>query len=163
MPEVPCATLSLPPPGYSLDLASRPFLFLYIFRILTIVSFQSLIARSRGKSRFLREQKETWDHLVEEVQLRGEVIAQLIVAQQRVVELTPLAEEAANLRSRMVETHRDANEAEKVFEALSARSWKENEEATRVSNEWDELLQKDYEAHPSGSLTFWARLGRKGI
>ena len=63
------------------------------------------------------------------------------------VELTPLAEEAANLRSRMVETHRDANEAEKVFEALSARSRKDNEEAARVRKEQDELLQKDTETH----------------
>ena len=34
--------------------ASCPFLPLYTFCILTIVSLQSLIARSRGKSRFLR-------------------------------------------------------------------------------------------------------------
>ena len=58
-PEVPCATLSFPLAGYSLDPASHPFLSLYIFCILTIVSFQSLIARSRGKSQFLRELKET--------------------------------------------------------------------------------------------------------
>ena len=39
--------------------ASCPFPSLYIFCILTIVSLQSLIAHRRGKSRFLREQKET--------------------------------------------------------------------------------------------------------
>ena len=32
---------------------SCPFLPLYTFRILTIISLQSLISRSRGKSRFL--------------------------------------------------------------------------------------------------------------
>jgi len=40
---------------------------------------------------------EAWDRLVEEARLHGEVIAQLVAAQQRVVKLTPLAEEAANL------------------------------------------------------------------
>ena len=64
---------------------------------MTIISFQSLIAHSRGKSRFLHEQKETWDRLIEEARLRGEVTAQLVAAQQRVAELTPLAEEADNL------------------------------------------------------------------
>ena len=63
---------------------------------MTIISFQSLIARSQGKSRFLREQKETWDHLVEEARLRREVTPQLVAAQQRVAELTPLAEEVDN-------------------------------------------------------------------
>ena len=53
--EVPCVTLSFPTTRYSLDPASRPFLSLYIFCILTNISFQSLIARNRGKSRFLRE------------------------------------------------------------------------------------------------------------
>ena len=56
-----------------------PYLPLYAFCILTIVSLQSLIARSRGKSWFLRQQKEAWDCLVEEAQLRVEVTAQLVV------------------------------------------------------------------------------------
>ena len=38
--------------------ASCPFLPLYTFCILTTVSLQSLIARSRGKSQFLHQQKE---------------------------------------------------------------------------------------------------------
>ena len=38
--------------------ASCPYLPLYTFCILTIVFLQSLIAHSRGKSRFLRQQKE---------------------------------------------------------------------------------------------------------
>ena len=75
------------------------------------------------------------------------MIAQLIAAQQRVVELTPLTEEAANLRSWVAEACRDADEAEKAFEALSARSHKDDEEADRVRKEWDELLQKDAETH----------------
>ena len=36
---------------------SCPFLPLYTFCIMTIISLQSLIARSRGKSRFLHQQK----------------------------------------------------------------------------------------------------------
>ena len=68
------------------------------FCVLTLIFFQSLIARSREKSRFLCEQKEKWDRLAEEARLHGDMSAQLVVAQQRVAELTPLAEEAAGLR-----------------------------------------------------------------
>ena len=137
---VPCVTLLFPLAGYLLDPASRSFLSLYIFCILTIVSFQSLIARSQGKSRFLREQKETWDRLIEEARLHGEVTAQLVAAQQRVAELAPLTEEAADLQSWVAEAHRDADEAKKAFEALSVRSWKDDEEAVRVRKERDELF-----------------------
>ena len=56
------------------------------------------------------------------------------------VELTPLAEEANNLWSWVAEARWDADEAEKVFEAISVRSWRDEEEATRVKKEWDELL-----------------------
>ena len=65
--------------------------------VLTLIFFQSLIARSREKSWFLREQKEKWDHITKEAWLHGDVRAQLAAAQQRVAELTPLAEEADNL------------------------------------------------------------------
>ena len=75
------------------------------------------------------------------------MIAQLIATQQRVVELTPLTEEVANLQSWVDETRRDADEAEKAFEALSVRSRKDEEEAARVRKEQDELLQKDAETH----------------
>ena len=44
---------------------------------------------------------------------------------------------------RVAEARRDADEAEKAFEALSVRSWKDDEEATRVRKEQEELLQKD--------------------
>ena len=60
-------------------------------------------------------------------------------------ELTPLAEEADSLRSRVAEAHHHADEVERAFEALSARSWRDNEEAAKVRKEWDELLQKDTE------------------
>ena len=60
-------------------------------------------------------------------------------------ELTPLIEKATNLQSRVAEARRDADEAEKVFEALSARSRKDDEKAARVRKERDELLQKDAE------------------
>ena len=68
------------------------------------------------------------------------VTAQLVAAQQRVVELTPLAEEADSLRSWVAEACRHANEAEKAFKALSARSQRDDEEAAKVRKEWDELL-----------------------
>ena len=45
----------------------------------------------------------------------------------------------------MAEARQNADEAEKAFEALSARSWKDDVEATRVRKEQDELLQKDAE------------------
>jgi len=45
----------------------------------------------------------------------------------------------------VAEARRDADEVEKAFEALSVRSQKDDEEATRVRKERDELLQKDAE------------------
>ena len=65
---------------------------------------------------------------------------QLVAAQQRVAELTPLTKEVDSLRSRVAEAHRDANKAEKAFKALSARSWMDDEEAAKVKKEQDELL-----------------------
>ena len=59
--------------------------------------------------------------------------------------LTPLTKEADNLWSWVAEAHQDADEAKKAFEALSVRSWKDDEEAARVRKEWDELLQMDTE------------------
>ena len=59
------------------------------------------------------------------------------------VELTPLTEEVTNLHSWVAEAYWDADEAKKAFEALSVRSWKDDEEAARVRKKWDELLQKD--------------------
>ena len=56
--------------------------------------------------------------------------------------MTPLAKEEDNLWSWVVEAHWDANEAKKAFEALSVRSWKDDEEAVRVRKERDELIQK---------------------
>ena len=97
------------------------------------------------KSRFLREQKETWDHLVEEAWLRREVTTQLVAAQQRVAKLTPLAEEADSLQSRVADACRHADEAKRAFEALLSRAWRDNEEAANVKKEQDKLLQKDAE------------------
>ena len=42
----------------------------------------------------------------------------------------PLNEEVANLQSWVAEARWDANEAEKAFEAVSVRSWRDDEEAT---------------------------------
>ena len=47
---------------------------------------------------------------------------QLVATQQRVAELTPIAEDVANLKSWVAEACRDSNEAKKAFEALSMRS-----------------------------------------
>ena len=66
--------------------------------------------------------------------------AQLAAAQQRVAELTPLIKEEDTLRSWVAEARRYADEAERAFEALSARSWRDDEEATKVRKERDELL-----------------------
>jgi len=40
----------------------------------------------------------------------------------------------------VAEARREADKAEKAFEALSTRSWKDDKEASRVRKEWDELL-----------------------
>ena len=66
--------------------------------------------------------------------------AQVVAAQQRVAELTPLAKDIANLQSWLAKACWDADEAEKAFEALSARSQKDEEETARVKKERDELL-----------------------
>ena len=55
-------------------------------------------------------------------------------------ELTLLAEEVDDLRSWVAKACRHAIEAEKAFEALSVRSWSNDEEATKVRKERDELL-----------------------
>ena len=54
--------------------------------------------------------------------------------------MTPLNEEVASLWSWVVEARRDADEAEKAFEALSARSQKDEEDVARIRKEPDELL-----------------------
>ena len=53
--------------------------------------------------------------------------------------------EAVNLRWWEAEAHRDAEDAEKSFDELSERAWRDEEEATRVQKEHDELLQRDVE------------------
>ena len=73
--------------------------------------------------------------------------AQLVAIRQRVAELTPLAEETDSLRLPVAKVCRHADEAERVFEALSTRSQRDNEEAAKVKKERDELLQKDAETH----------------
>ena len=47
-------------------------------------------------------------------------------------ELTPLAKEAASLRLREAKARQDAEDAEKLFEELSARARQDEEEAARV-------------------------------
>ena len=66
--------------------------------------------------------------------------AQLVAAQQWVAELTPLTEEVNSLRSWAAKAHQHADEAERAFEALSARSRRDDKEATKVRKEQDELL-----------------------
>ena len=50
--------------------------------VLTLIFFQSFIARSQEKSWFLHEQKVEWDRLTEEAWLRKDVNAQLAATQQ---------------------------------------------------------------------------------
>ena len=129
MPGAPYAKSSFPLAGYSLDLASRPPFFKY-FCVLTIILFQSLIARSREKSWLLHEQKENWDRLVEEARLHGDVA----------VQLAPLVEEVDSLRLQEPKAHWHEEETERAFEALSVRARQDEEEVARVRREWDELL-----------------------
>ena len=65
---------------------------------------------------------------------------QLIATQQRVAELIPLAEEVDSLRLREAEARRHEEETERAFEALSVRARQDEEEASRVRREQDELL-----------------------
>ena len=81
-----------------------------------------------------------WDHLTEEARLRGDVSAQLAITQQRVAELTPLAEEVARLRQRESKARWDAEDVKKAFQDLSTRVWQDEEEATRVWKERDKLV-----------------------
>ena len=76
-----CATSSFLLAGYPLNPVLSLFSFFMYFYVLTLIFFQTLIARSREKSRFLQEQKEKWDRLTEEAWLRGDASAQLVVAQ----------------------------------------------------------------------------------
>ena len=55
-------------------------------------------------------------------------------------ELTPLAEEIDILRSWVAKARRHANKAERVIKVLLVRSRRDEEEATKVRKEWDELL-----------------------
>ena len=55
-------------------------------------------------------------------------------------ELTPVVEEADSLRWWVAEACWHAHEAERAFEALLARSCQDDDEATKVRKEQDELL-----------------------
>jgi hypothetical protein len=68
------------------------------------------------------------------------VTAQLAAAQQRVVELTLLIEEVANLRTREAEARWHVDDVEKMFTDLSARSRRDDEKATWIKKDQDELL-----------------------
>ena len=49
----------------------------------SLLPLQTLVAHSRNKPRFLREQKAEWDRLSEEARLRADMAAQLAAAQER--------------------------------------------------------------------------------
>ena len=89
----------------------------------SILPLQILVARSRNKSRFLREQKAEWDRLSEEARLRADMATQLATAQER-----------------EAEARRDAEEIHGMFEDLSVRVKKDQEVAARVQKEQDKLL-----------------------
>ena len=78
--------------------------------------------------------------------MHRDVSAQLAVVQQRVAELTPLAEEAAGLRQREAEARRNTEDAERMFQDLLVRVKLDEEAAARVRKEQDELLEKDTDA-----------------
>ena len=59
----------------------RMFLCFRIFDT-SLLPLQVLVARSRNKSQFLREQKAEWDRLSEEARLRADMDAQLATAQE---------------------------------------------------------------------------------
>ena len=105
-------------PGIHLVLPPDLF-FLHLFLFSDHRLFQSLIARSREKSWFLRVHKEDWDRLVNEAWLHRDVTTQL---HQMVAEMTPLAAEVDNLRWREAEAHRDAEDAEKSFDDLTEKA-----------------------------------------
>ncbi|XP_066311022.1 uncharacterized protein [Miscanthus floridulus] len=70
-------------------------------------------------------------------------MAQLTTAQQKVAELTPLAKEAVDLWTWVIEACQDTEDAEKAFEALSMRIRRDDEATAKVKKERDELLQKE--------------------
>ena len=92
----------------------------------SLLPLQVLVARSRKKSQFLREQKAEWDRLSEEARLRADMAAQLAAAQEREAQAC-----------------QDAEEAHGMFEDLSARSKLDGEEIARLKKERDELLQRN--------------------
>ena len=55
--------------------------------------------------------------------------------------MTPLAAEADNLRRWEAEARWDVEDAKKSFDELTERARRDQEEATRVQKEHDELLQ----------------------
>jgi hypothetical protein len=57
-----------------------------------------------------------------------------------VVELTLLTEEVANLRTREAEARWHVDDVEKMFTDLSVRSRRDDEEATWIKKDQDELL-----------------------
>jgi hypothetical protein len=65
---------------------------------------------------------------------------QLIATQQKVVELMPTAEEVASLRAPEAEARRDADETGEKVLALLERARKDQEVATVIKKERDELL-----------------------
>ena len=89
----------------------------------SLLPLQALVARSRNKSRFLREQKAEWDRLSEEARLRVDMAAQLAAAQEW-----------------ETQARQDAEEAHGMFEDLSVRSKLDGEEIARLKKERDELL-----------------------
>ena len=60
--------------------------------------------------------------------------------------MTPLAVEADNLQRRKAKARQDMEDTKKSFDELSERAWWDEEEATRLWKERDELLQHDAEA-----------------
>ena len=100
----------------------------------SLLPLQVLVARSRNKSQFLREQKVEWDHLSKEARLRADMATQLATAQEW-----------------EAQARQDAEEAHGMFEDLAARSKLDGEEIARLQKERDELLQGNAVANEKAS------------
>ncbi|XP_066385254.1 uncharacterized protein [Miscanthus floridulus] len=86
-------------------------------------------APSMTLAKLFEEEKAEWDRLSKEAWLQADMAMQLAAAQER-----------------EAETCRDSEEIHGMFVDLSATVKLEEEEATRILKEWDELLEKDAQA-----------------
>jgi hypothetical protein len=90
------------------------------------------MARSREKSLFLHREKDVWDCLAEEMQLREGLADQLATTRQEVAELIPTSRESADLQIRKADAREHACEAEEKLVALIERARANATESERL-------------------------------